>query len=91
MPYKTHHLKIWQMYADDVVGLRKNFEIRKNDRDFHPGDHIVFKVVDMDKNETPVPDHPLNNGEFEITYVLTGNAFPQGIVKGYAVLGIRPI
>lgn len=31
----THKLKLTKRYFSEVLGRNKNFELRKNDRDFH--------------------------------------------------------
>lgn len=40
---KSHDLKIHPRYYREVLSGEKTFEIRKNDRDFKPGDDIVLK------------------------------------------------
>lgn len=40
---KTHELKLDTKFFDDVKSGKKNFEIRKNDRDFENGDILVLK------------------------------------------------
>ncbi len=40
---KTHELKILPQWFEDVVKGKKNFEIRKNDRDFKVGDKLLLK------------------------------------------------
>lgn len=42
---KTHELKLDIKYFDDVKSGKKNFEIRKNDRDFQVGDILELKKV----------------------------------------------
>lgn len=39
----THELKILPKYFEDVMTGKKNFEIRKNDRDFKVGDYLLLK------------------------------------------------
>ena len=39
----THELKILPEYYDAVASREKTFEIRKNDRDYHPGDTLILK------------------------------------------------
>lgn len=79
-----HFVKIYEMYADDVLNGRKTFEVRKNDRDYREGDKIIFTVVDnMGENEVP---HALTGIVYEITYVIED---VLGLQEGYAVLGIR--
>lgn len=43
---KTHELKLDIKYFDDVKSGKKNFEIRKNDRDFQAGDILELKAWD---------------------------------------------
>ncbi|MGN8066497.1 DUF3850 domain-containing protein [Lactococcus lactis] len=43
---KTHELKLDIKYFDDVKSGKKNFEIRKNDRDFQVGDVLELKAWD---------------------------------------------
>lgn len=43
---KTHELKLDIKYFDDVKSGKKNFEIRKNDRDFQVGDILKLKAWD---------------------------------------------
>lgn len=41
---KIHELKLDIKYFDDVKSGKKNFEVRKNDRDFQVGDILKMKV-----------------------------------------------
>ncbi len=43
---KTHELKLDIKYFDDVKSGKKNFEIRKNDRDFQVGNILEMKAWD---------------------------------------------
>ncbi len=43
---KTHELKLDIKYFDDVKSGKKNFEIRKNDRDFQVGDVLELKAYE---------------------------------------------
>jgi len=38
-----HSLKTWSRYYKEVVGGRKKFEIRNNDRDFQVGDRVILR------------------------------------------------
>lgn len=82
---KIHKLKLLIHFCDDVLNGEKNFEIRENDRGYQKGDYIKF---------TPVYDsgfarqkHPIENKEYEITYVLNG----WGLENGYVAFGIREV
>lgn len=46
---KTHELKLDINYFEDVKSGKKNFEIRKNDRDFQIGDILELKIFDGGK------------------------------------------
>ena len=39
----THTLKIWPEYYAAVRDGRKTFEVRRNDRDYRPGDVLVLQ------------------------------------------------
>lgn len=40
---KTHILKSWPVYFNEIWRGKKTFEIRKNDRGFKIGDRVVLK------------------------------------------------
>ena len=42
----THELKTINPYFDLVWDGKKRFELRKNDRDFKEGDHLILKEYD---------------------------------------------
>jgi hypothetical protein len=39
----THELKCLPVFYDAVVAGTKEFEVRKNDRNFQPGDTVILK------------------------------------------------
>lgn len=82
MKRQQHQLKLREEYADAVLSGEKNFEIRYNDRDYHKGDLIYFRVIDKYGND--IPEHKLNGREFEITYVLAD----FGLQDNFVALGI---
>lgn len=84
---KEHTLKIKWKYLIDVLDNGKNFEIRKNDRDFNKGDTIKFIPVDLCGNiiANPSIDIPI----FKITYVFYGGEY--GLDEDYCVFGIEPM
>lgn len=77
-----HTLKLNIKYECPIKYGYKRFEVRKNDRDFQVGDIIEFIGVDDNGNilGTTLP-------YYQITYILKD--FPQGLKKGYVVLGIE--
>lgn len=46
MSSNTHELKILPQWFADVSTGKKNFEIRRNDRDFKVGDYLLLKEWD---------------------------------------------
>lgn len=40
---KTHQVKIWDVYFQDIITGVKPFEFRKNDRDYHVGDIVLLE------------------------------------------------
>ena len=81
---KVHEIKLSEDYCDEVYSGEKTFEVRKNDRGYQKGDHIVFIPVDRLYGKAY---HPVSEKEYEITYVHSG----LGLENGYVVLGIKDI
>lgn len=82
----THELKILSEFFEAVTSGRKQFEIRKNDRDYKVGDQLVLREVDYVHNEN-ISDELFYTGDSykaEITYITD---YAQK--DGYVVLGIR--
>lgn len=77
---KLHELKIYPKYFDAVLNGNKQFEIRKNDRDFHVGDNIFLREWDNIK-------YSGRTIFAEITYILNDNFI--GLAKDYVALGIK--
>lgn len=77
----NHVLKLQPRFAEAVKEGRKTFEVRRDDRNYKVGDILTF--TDLDKK-------PYDMGSYEVTYKLTYEDFPDGISKGYCVLGIKP-
>ena len=81
-----HYIKILESFATAVNNGDKTFEVRQNDRGYQKGDIVKFTVLN-DSDKLKSLTHPLNDKEFEITYVLSG----WGIQDGYCVFGIREL
>ena len=78
----NHELKINLSFADAIVGGRKTFELRRNDRGFQAGDIVTFIPVDGCGIRT---FHEIDRRRYEITYVMNG----YGLENGYVAFGIR--
>ncbi len=80
MENQLHELKIYPKYFEEVLKGNKNFEIRKNDRNFQLGDKILLREWDNIK-------YTGRTISAEITYVLSDSFV--GLTDGYVGLGIR--
>lgn len=40
---KWHDLKTWPPYFQQILDGDKTFDLRINDRDFQPGDYLIFR------------------------------------------------
>lgn len=79
----THELKCWPCFFDAVATGYKTFEVRKNDRNFQPGDVLTLREYDS-------MDHVYSGRETRkiVTYVLDQTVFPDALMKGYCVMGL---
>lgn len=76
---KTHELKILPEYFDSVIKGKKNFEVRRNDRNFKVGDILLLREYNT-RNYTGC------KVTAEVTYILDDF---EGIKEGYVVMGIK--
>lgn len=75
-----HELKTWPEYFRAVASGLKNFEVRKNDRDYKVGDILILQEFDPETNEY--------TGEYvgrEVTYIL---GKPPFVPEGYVIMSI---
>ena len=77
-----HVLKIYPKYFDDILEGNKNFEIRKNDRDFRVGDYIILREWDN-------IHYSGRQIRAKITYMLDDKFI--GLADGYVAMGIKVI
>lgn len=79
---EIHELKLQQPFFNDVFYNRKDFEVRKNDRDFKVGDRLKLLEFPFanDKQKYVLKD---------IKYILQGGQ--HGIEAGYVILGLKDI
>ena len=77
-------LKIIPKYFKEIVDGNKNFEVRKNDRNYKIGDTLILKEYDpIKKNFTG------NYAKATVMYILKDKDFPIGIKEGYCIMGIH--
>lgn len=79
-----HELKIMPQYFEKVLSEEKTFEIRFDDRTFSVGDDILLK-------ECREGQYTGRIQMVRIIYMLSSNEFPEGLKKGYVILGTKQI
>jgi hypothetical protein len=86
---RTHELKTDPVVFDAVLSRRKTFEIRYNDRDYHPGDTLILRRTRYTGDEM-MSGEPLiyvgNPLPVTVTYVMHGPAY--GLAPGWVIMGI---
>ncbi len=80
---KVHQLKTWPKYFQAVKSGMKNFEIRKNDRDFKVGDFLELSEYD--------PETQLFTESEKITKVITYISDSTFMPDGIVVLAIKDL
>lgn len=78
-----HELKIDPMYFDDISNYRKNFEVRKNDRDYRVGDYLALN--ELDDTRTRYTGRSILA---YIKYILNDEKYCKA---GYVILSIKPV
>lgn len=81
-PCKTHELKILPRWFEDVQAGRKNFEIRRNDRDFEEGDYLLLKEWNWSRGE-----YTGREVTRKIQYIYQGDG-TYGLSEDYCILGL---
>lgn len=76
----THELKLLPQYFNDVKNGIKNFEIRKNDRDYKVGDTLLLREWDNKYTGREITR--------KIDYIHKGDG-QFGIAEGYCILGLQ--
>lgn len=76
---KKHELKILPEYFRAVTNREKQFELRKDDRDFKVGDLVILKEWDG-------TEYTGRRAMLLITYILR-NCEEYGLKEGYCIIG----
>ena len=82
-----HKIKLREEFCDAVLNGEKTFEIHFNDRGYQKGDHIRFIPIDAETFAITIIKHPIEDKEYEITYVLSD----WGLQKNYVALAIKEV
>ena len=78
---RRHELKILPKWYENVESNKKNFEIRRNDRDFKVGDTLVLQEYE----EGSYTGRQITR---KIQYIYQGNG-DYGLSEGYCILGLE--
>lgn len=81
---QVHQVKVWPQYHAAIADGTKSFEVRRADRDYRVGDHLVLNEWDPMLYRYTGP-----RTICEVTYLLPGGQ--HGIEPGHVVLGIRTL
>ena len=77
-----HELKTWPVAFQPLIDGKKNFEYRKNDRNFKVGDYLYLREFNPEKAQ-----YTGRHCHAEVEYILDGSVFP--VKKGYVIMSIR--
>ena len=79
---KIHELNIESLYFEQIIGFKKNFEIRKNDRDYQYNDCLLLREY--------LPTTKLYTGKSCLVFVASVHCGgTHGVQSDYCVLSIR--
>lgn len=81
--HADHELKILPEYYKEVRSHRKNFEIRKKDRDFKVGDIVLLREWDGE-------NYTGHQTKRKISYILT-DAQKFGLQDGFCILALHSV
>jgi hypothetical protein len=80
-PQQVHKLKTLPQYFEKVVAGKKNWELRKNDRNFQVHDILILQEWNREKGYTNREIRAL------ITYIFHGGTY--GLSEDYCILSIE--
>jgi hypothetical protein len=78
---QTHRLKTWPVFFRDVIDGKKDFELRKDDRDFRVGDWILLEEFD------PIREQYTGRVLTKRIKHVVRDVPRFGLLEGYAILG----
>ena len=80
---QVHELKTLNPFFEDVWSGLKDFEVRKNDRNYKVGDRL--KLIEHGEIRDYRPRYILK----DVKYILNGGQY--GLQSGYVILGLADV
>jgi hypothetical protein len=80
-----HELKTWPVLFDAVKSGKKRFELRKDDRDFQEGDHLMLREWDPDSR------HYTGRQMVVLVRFILRDAEPFGLMPGFCAMSIKQV
>lgn len=84
---KIHDLKCWPEFFLPLKERTKEFELRKNDRDFTVGDYLLIREFDPSMLDD-CGDYTGRKTYRQVREILTADRAPDGLKEGYVILGL---
>ena len=81
----VHDIKIEHKHFNDILNLRKRFEIRYNDRDFQVGDTLRLNQLTPTQNKREKATYTGNILTVKVNYILKDFI---GLTQGYVAMKI---
>jgi len=81
---KIHELKTHKEYFNLILHGKKSWELRKDDRDFEPGDELLLR--EFDKLELNFTGRILHR---KVDYIFKAGQF--GLEDGYVIMSLSKI
>ena len=91
---KTHELKSWPGFFREVEKGNKTVEVRRNDRNYQPGDLVIFKEYQPASQGFPGGNFGYTGRELpvvRIKYVLRDAECPDGLKPGFCAFAFEPV
>jgi len=83
----VHELKTWEEYFIAMASGKKNFELRKNDRDFLIGQELLLR--EYNQQSKTYTGRKLRR---KISYLLSGKEAEEfGLKPGYCIMELKEI
>lgn len=89
---RIHEVKCRDSFFNELIAGTKSFEVRRNDRDYNPGDVLAVNET-VSECIPPAPEGSVfrYTGRcclLKVTYILDD---PEYCKEGYVIMGLRPM